>query len=262
LADARHLSFEQARYSPDLRVMGLFSFEERVGIERIKRIESGNTHVVFNMLGMWNANDVDRDRTRYLGNTPEVIRALIFTTALWLEPNVVGGNFRQTTCAMFPVQPYYLNNIVQATVQGDAPSWSLGILPKGDVRASEASFHSLGITPPSKNTAEAGQLLKYLAYDPEGVVLFTRVENRVPAIREAVRDYIRRWSEQAPWSNPQVFPEAVNVLWEWRILSGRGASQILSLQAEEWDLIRTRQKRVADAIAHIAPRVQAALEGK
>ncbi len=214
------------------------------------------------MLGMWNANDVDRDRTRYLGNTPEVIRALTFTTSLWLEHNVVGGNFLQSTSAMQPVQPYYLNNIVQASEQGTAPSWSLGILPKGDVRSSQSAFHSLGIASASKNTAEAGRLLRFLAYDPEGTVLFTRAENRVPVIREAVRDYVRRWSERAPGSNPQVFTEAVNVLWDWRVVSGRGASQILNLETEAWNLIRTRQKSVADAIAFIEPRVQAALEGR
>lgn len=216
----------------------------------------------FNMLGMWNANDVDRDRTRYLGNTPEVIRALTFTTSLWLEHNVVGGIFLQSTAAMQPLQPYFLNNIVQASEQGTAPSWSLGILPKGDVRSSQSSFHSLGIASASKNTAEAGQLLRFLAYDREGTVLFTRAENRVPVIREAVRDYVRRWSERAPGSNPQVFTEAVNVLWDWRLVSGRGASQILNLETEAWNLIRTRQKSVADAIAFIEPRVQAALEGR
>lgn len=113
----------------------------------------------FNMLGMWNATDVDRDRTRYLGNTPEVIRALTFTTSLWLEHNVVGGNFLQNTAAMYPVQVYYLNTMVQATGQGSAPAWNVGILPKGDVRASQTGFHSIGMTVDSKNMTQAGQLL-------------------------------------------------------------------------------------------------------
>lgn len=215
----------------------------------------------FNMLGMWNAQDVDHDRTQYLGNTPPVIRALGFATSLWLEHNVVGGNFLNGTAAMHPVQVYYLNNIVQATEQGSAPSWGLGILPKGDVRASQSSSHSLGITSASKNLTRAVQLLRFLSYDPEGVVLFTRAENRVPVVREAMRDFVRRWNERAPGSNPHVFTEAVNVLWDWRIISGKGATEILQLQTEAWNLIRTQQKGVADAIAYIAPRVQAALTG-
>jgi ABC-type glycerol-3-phosphate transport system substrate-binding protein len=216
----------------------------------------------FNMIGMWNANDVDRDRTRYLGNTPEVIRALEFTTSLWLEHNVVGGNFLQSTAAMFPVQVYYLNNMVQATEKGSAPAWNVGILPKGDARASQTGFHSIGIAAGSGNMTQEGQLLKFLAYESEGVVLFTRAENRVPVIREAVRDYIRRWSERAPGSNAFVFTEAANVLWDWRIVSGKGATQILNLETEAWNLIRSGQKSVADAIAYIEPRAQAALSDK
>jgi len=216
----------------------------------------------FNMLGMWNATDVDQDRTRYLGNTPEVIRALMFTTSLWLEHNVIGGNFLQNRAAMCPIQVYYLNTLVQATEQGNAPSWSIGILPKGDARASQAGFHSIGMAAASKNIAQAGQLLKFLAYDAEGVILFTRAENRVPVIREAVRDFVRRWGERAPGTNPYVYTEAVNVLWDWRITSGRGGTQILNLEAEAWNLIYSRQKSVADAIAYIEPRAQAALAGQ
>jgi ABC-type glycerol-3-phosphate transport system substrate-binding protein len=222
----------------------------------------GSSYGGFRHLGMWNADDVDHDRTRYLGNTPEVIRALTFAAGLWVEHNVVGGNFLQGTAAMLPIQPYYLNNMVQATEQGTAPSWSLGILPKGDVRASQSSFHSIGMVAASKNVTQAGQLLRFLAYDPEGVILFTRAENRVPAIREAVRDYVQRWSERAPGCNPQVFTEAVNVLWSWRISHGKGADQILKLMTQAWGLIRTGQKSVADAITFIEPGVQAVLGDK
>lgn len=213
----------------------------------------------FNMIGLWGAQDVDRDRTRYRGESPDVIRALTFTTGLWLEHNVVGGNFLNGTAAMQPVQPYYLNNVLQAARSGNLFSWSLGILPKGDVRVSQASFHSLAVTRGARHQREAWQFVRFLSHDPEGVLLFTRAENRVPVVRSASADFVRRWREIAPGSNPQVYTEAVSVLWDWRIISGRGASEILRAMTAAWNQIRTRQSSVQEAVATIAPRMQAAL---
>jgi ABC-type glycerol-3-phosphate transport system substrate-binding protein len=214
----------------------------------------------FNMIGMWNATDVTPDRTKYLGTDPSVIRALEFTTKLWTEYGVVGGAFLTGTAAIFPAQPVQLNTLLTQARAGNKLNWSLGILPKGDVRAAQTGFHSLGLSVDSKNSAAAFELIRYLAYDREGAVLFTRAENRVPVLPETGRDYIQRWNTEFPSGNAQVLVDAIPYLWDWRVISGKGGSEILTLQTEAFNYIRLGQKSVKDAVEFIAPRVQTALQ--
>lgn len=214
----------------------------------------------FNMIGLWGVQDVDPDRTRYLGTDPAVIRALEQTTGLWTEHQVVGGSFYNQTAAMWPVQPVVLNELLRLRRSGDPLNWRAAILPMGTTRASQASFHSLGITVNALNEENAWALVKFLAYDPEGVVLFTRAENRVPVLRESAMDFVDRWSREFPEGDVHVYTEAVQVLWDWRIISGAGASEILQYMTQAWNLIRTGQSSVSDAIHQIAPLVNAALQ--
>lgn len=214
----------------------------------------------FNMLGMWNATDIDQDRTRYLGTDPAVIRALEKSTSLWTEHRVVGGNFYNGNSAIMTGQPVQLNTLLQRSASGNLFNWSLGILPKGDTRSAQTGFHSLGMSIQGRNQAEAWALIKYLAYDREGTLLFTRAENRVPVMAEPGRDFIQRWKAHFPTGNAQVLVDAIPVLWDWRIISGKGATAILNLETEAFNYIRTGQKSVREAVEFIAPRVQAALQ--
>lgn len=214
----------------------------------------------FNMLGLWNATDIDENRTRYLGTDASVIRALEISTSLWTEHNVAGGDFVKGTAAMTCSQPVYLNSLLQAVQKGSLFNWSIGVLPKGDTRVSPTSFHSLGILAQSKNQTAAWLLVKYLAYERDGNLLFTRAENRVPVLPEAGRDYVRRWNELFPLSNTQVLLDAVPLLWNWRIVSGKGADTILELEKKAFDYIQKRQMSVTEAVHFIAPGIQAALQ--
>ncbi len=214
----------------------------------------------FNMIGIWNATDVTPDRTKYLGTDPSVIRALEFTTKLWTEHGVVGGAFYSGTAAIFPAQPVQLNNLLTRAKAGDLFNWSLGILPKGDVRAAQTGFHSLGLSVDSKNPSAAFELIRYLAYDREGAILFTRAENRVPVLPDTGRESIQRWNAEFPSGNTQVLVDAIPYLWDWRVISGRGGSEILNLMTEAFNYIRSGEKSVRDAIETIAPKMQAALE--
>lgn len=214
----------------------------------------------FNMIGLWGVQDVDQDRTRYLGTDPAVIRALEQTTSLWTEHQVVGGSFYNQTAAMWPVQPVVLNQLQNLRRSGDSLNWRAAVLPIGTVRASQGSFHSLGITVNAINEEHAWALVKYLAYDPEGAVLFTRAENRVPVLRETAMDFVDRWSREFPESDVHLFTEAVQVLWDWRIISGAGAAEILQYMTQAWNLINSGQSSVQDAIQQIAPLMNAALQ--
>lgn len=216
----------------------------------------------YNMIGMWGAQDVDFDRTQYLGNDASVVRAMEQSTSLWLEHNVIGGNFVAGTAAMDPIQPNQLNVILQAANSGNRLRFKTAVLPKGDVRASQASFHSLGITSGSVAADAAWDLVQYLAYDPEGVILFTRAENRVPVLREPAMDFVMRWSESFPGSDLHVMSAAVQVLWDWRVISGHGGSEILTLMRQAWNRIRTREASVQQALEDLTPLINTVLQGR
>lgn len=215
----------------------------------------------FNMIGLWNASDVTEDRTKYLGTDPSVVRALEMTTSLWTEYGVVGGNFFNGNAAIYPSQSQQLNALQQRAEAGGLFNWSLGVLPKGDTRVAQTGFQSIGLSKFSSNSEAAFALAKYLAYEREGAILFTRAENRVPILAETSRDALQRWSAVFPNSNTSVLIDAIPVLWDWRVISGIGGSEILTLQAEAFKYIRNREKSVRDALEFIAPRIQAALQG-
>ena len=66
--------------------------------------------------------------------------------------------------------------------------------------------------------------LAYLTLDPEGAVLFSCAENRVPVVREAINDFLKRWNADFPDKNVGVFVTAMdhffaylNIRCRWRM---------------------------------------------
>ncbi len=214
----------------------------------------------FNMIGLWGAQDIDEERTRYNGSDPQVIEALTQVASLSAVLKVGGGVFLSGTATMLPSQTWYLNSMRTAMGKGGFFNWKLGILPKGTARAAQSSFMSLGISVGSNNKENAWKLLRFLAYDVEGALLFTQAENRTPVLRETVRDYLQRWNQLAPGCNPQVFTDAVDVLWKWRLVSGYGGTQITAIFTPMWYKMRAGQISIREGIATITPQIQAILD--
>ncbi len=223
-------------------------------------IQSFGVNGSFNMIGLWGLRDTDPGRQRFLGAEPAVIQALTEMARLTLEHDVVGGNFQNGTAAMFPVQVYYLTRFQQAAAQGKDIPWKVGVLPKAKVRVSPGDFMWLGIPANVKHSAAAWQLLRYLAYDREGTMLFSRAENRVPVTPEASYDFIQRWNDIFPGRNISTFISAVSVLWQYRLTAGIGGNEIQSLRNDAWKRVVAREISIADAVLQMAPQINALLK--
>lgn len=75
----------------------------------------------------------------------------------------------------------------------DAFAWNAAALPQGSERASETGFHGISLSQGTRNLERAWALLKYLAYEREGRMLFTLAENRVPVLKDALAEATNRW---------------------------------------------------------------------
>lgn len=209
----------------------------------------------FNHLGIFDAEDVDPSRSLYQGNNPRVINALEQMSSLWLEHQVVGGNISNGTAAMHPAQAHYLNTMLSQARAGNEINWRIGIMPKGSARASQAGFHSLAMSSRTSQPDAAWELLKFLAADVEGATLFTRAENRVPVLPETGRDFAERWMNEFPQANIEVLIEAINFIWDWRIISGAGGGEVLALLTSASQMIQSRETSVQGAIERITPQM-------
>ncbi len=213
----------------------------------------------FNQIGLWNAQDTDFNRTRYNGSDPQVLKALGQIMSIYTEHKVHGGNFLNGTAAMLTVQSYYVNNIRTQMDKGSFFSWKIGVLPRAETRVSQSAFLSLGITAGSKNTENAWKFIRFLTYDTEGALLFTRAENRTPVLRETMRDYLQRWAQLMPNSNLQVFTDATSVVWRWNLMSGYGSTEIGNMLNKTWSRIRSGAS-IQTAMLEITPQIQAILD--
>jgi len=214
----------------------------------------------FNQIGLWNAQDCDFDRTRYLGTDPKVINALNQIMSIYTEHKFQGGNFLTSTAAMQVLQSYYVNNLRTQMLAGNVINWKVGVMPKAEARVSQGAFLSIGIPKGSSNKDNAWRLVRFLAYDTEGAILFTRAENRTPLLMETMRDYLERWNVMMPGSNVKVFADATQVIWRWNLMSGYGGTEIGNILNTTWSKIRNGQVSVQQAIQEIAPQIQAILD--
>jgi multiple sugar transport system substrate-binding protein len=214
----------------------------------------------YNQIGLWGVQDIDPNRTQYRGTDPEVVQAVEEIMKLYTEYNVRGGAFLNGTAAMQVVQSYYVNNIRTQMESGNMFEWRLGVLPKAKQRVSQGAFLSIGMSAHSNNKEEAWQLIRFLAYETEGAMLFTRAENRTPMLRDTMRDYLQRWERLMPGSNLAVFTDATAVMWRWYLMTGYGATDIGDILNQSWTRIRTGQVSAKADLEAITPVIQAILD--
>jgi multiple sugar transport system substrate-binding protein len=208
------------------------------------------------MLGMWGLNLVDYELTRFLGNTPEVIEALEKTTSLWTVHRAVGGNFMASTAAMYPVQSYFLNNLSRVSPDFD---WAVGIMPKGTHRANQAGFQGLALAGETPNAELAWKLLKYLAYDTEGAIPFTRAENRVPVLPDTGRDFIRRWSSVVSPQDVQAITDGISYVYDTLTWRHPNINEIHVKTMAAGDRATRGDVSVRQAMEEVAPTINALL---
>jgi ABC-type glycerol-3-phosphate transport system substrate-binding protein len=223
-------------------------------------LQDFGTYGGWNMLGLWNVTDIDANRTQYKGDDPAVFNAMLKIMSLHTEYKAWGGNFLNQTAGTTTTQSYYVNNLRTQMVNGNLINWKLGVLPKGDTRVSQGAFLSLGIPSGSINKEAAWALVRFLAYEPEGAMLFTRAENRTPLLRETTRDYLQRWEALLPGCNLQVLTDATQVIWKWDLASGAGATDILQILNTTWAQIKADRISPAVAITNNKPLIQAILD--
>ena len=161
-------------------------------------------------LPMWGVNYIDAEQTVFAGTGPEQLEAITQIRSLYQEHKVMGGSFASGTAAMFPVQPYYLNTLYNSMRGGGFFTWKNAILPLAKVRCSYAAFHSWGMPQGSKNPDLGWEFIKFMTTDPEGAILFSRSENRVPVLRQSIADFIRRWEQINPGQNVRVLTDALD----------------------------------------------------
>ncbi|HHW11311.1 MAG TPA: extracellular solute-binding protein [Firmicutes bacterium] len=230
------------------------------GKPNIWGMQSFGTYGGFDMIGLWNVTDCDRERTRYTGTDPKVINALNQIMSLYTQNQVTGGVVVQNTAATLTLHSWYLTNMKNQMDAGNRINWKVGVLPKAEVRVSQGAFLSMAIPKGGANKEDAWKLVRYLAYEPEGAMLFTRAENRTPVHRDTMRNYVDYWNSIAPNANVHVFADATQVIWRWNLVCGFGGTEISNHLNKAFQKIRSGETPVQAAIAEIAPSIQAILD--
>jgi ABC-type glycerol-3-phosphate transport system substrate-binding protein len=161
-------------------------------------------------LNMWSLDYVNDEQTAFTATSPAHIDAITQMRSLWQEHKIVGGNFLTGTAVMLPIQPYYLNSLYNAMRGGGFFTWKNAILPLVKCRCSYAAFHSWGMPRGSRNPDAGWEFVKFMTTDPQGAVLFSRAENRVPVLRQSIADFIKRWEQINPDQNVRVLTDSLN----------------------------------------------------
>lgn len=213
----------------------------------------GFASIGFNMVGMWGVHLFNPAGDEWYGDTPEAIAALERLARLRTELNAVGGSITAGTAAIFPVQSYYLNTLAGVT----SINWSVGPMPKGTQRSSQAGFHGISIAKDTKDLDLAWKLVKYLTYDPEGVVLFTRAENRVPVHPQAGRDFVERWSKVLTTDEAWCIVGGVGYAYETRMTRPIRQLDIRKIMEDGGRRVWNGTVAVRQMITEISPQIRA-----
>ena len=208
------------------------------------------------MIGLWGLHMMDRDGTEWYGDDAGVVEVLDRFATLWTEHNVVGGNFRAGTAAMVTDASGALN----ANFAIDAFRWNAAALPKGSQRASETGFHGIGLSQGTRNPELAWKLLKYLAYEPEGSVLFALAENRVPVLRDALAEVTERWRGRMPESGIRAVIGATAYVYDTHFSRHpRGPAELVPLIFQAGERITSGAVSARQAMDELAPLARAIL---
>lgn len=165
------------------------------------------------VLTLWGLDFINDERTAFAATTDAHVSAINKIRTLYQEHNVIGGNFINGTAAMIMIQPYYLNTLRAAMESGGLFTWKTSVNPIVECRCSYASFHSWGMPLGSTNPDAGWEFIKFMTSDPQGAVLFSQAENRVPVLRESIEEFIDRWEVINPGGNAIVLTDSLNHVW-------------------------------------------------
>lgn len=216
----------------------------------------GFASIGLNMVGMWGLHLFNPEGNEWYGDTPEAIAALERNAQLRTEFNAVGGSITAGTAAIFPVQSYYLNTLAGLT----SLRWSVGPMPKGTQRSSQAGFHGISIAKDTKHPELAWQLIRYLTYDPKGVVLFTRAENRVPVHPRAGRDFVERWAGVLTADEAWCIVSGVGYAYESRMTRPVKHLETRKLMEDGGRRVWSGTASVKQMMAEISPQIRALMK--
>lgn len=213
----------------------------------------------WNRLGMWGLDLFNPEMTEFYGERPEIIAAMEEFTSLWTEHGVIGGNFMRGTASMTLAHANQLNSLIAQQESASLFSWSVGVLPKGTKRLTYTAFHGIALSNASRHPELAWELLKYLTYDPEGAVLFSRAENRIPVIAPAREDFVRRFSEWVPAGVLVAFSDSGEFAYDAYISRHPNGAQIQQLLDRELAKPTQGNVSVQQVMNQIAPVIRALL---
>lgn len=161
-------------------------------------------------LNMWRLDYINEDQTAFIATSEAHIEAIMQMRSLWVEHGVVGGNFLDGSAVMLQIQPYFLNTLSSQMQSGGFFAWKNAVNPLAVCRCSLAAFHSWGMPRGSQNPDAGWEIIKFMAADPEGAILFSRAENRVPVLRESIEEFVDRWERINPGQNARVLTDSLN----------------------------------------------------
>lgn len=157
---------------------------------------------------------------------------------------------------MAVIQSYYLNSLANANAKFN---WSVGVLPKGTHRYSQTGFHGISVSAGTKHPELAWKLARFLAYDPEGAVLFTRAENRVPVMRETATDFAQRYARLLQASAMSAYTESPPYAWDVRVTRHPKGTQLLTTLVNASTRASQGQMSVRAVMEQVAPTIRALL---
>jgi multiple sugar transport system substrate-binding protein len=218
---------------------------------------SFGTYGGVNMVEMFGVTLFDPVRNTFNGRDPGFIAAVEKIVALWTEHGVVGGDFLQRTAASDHTQARRLHQLLDMERRGDGFNWRVAASPRGERAISQTSIHGLGMSLHGKQRDMAWRLLAYLTLDPEGAVLFSCAENRVPVVREAINDFLKRWNADFPDKNVGVFVTAMDHISLFTLTSGVGGDERERILLDIWDQIQSGRASVRGAFEAAMPAIEA-----
>lgn len=209
-----------------------------------------------NMIGTWGLHLINKGGNQWYGDTPDVILALERISQLRTEFNAVGGSLTGGTAALAPLQASNLNTFA------NMPSfrWSVGPMPKGTQRSSQCGYHGLGIAMDTRQPVLAWKLVKHLTYDPEGTILFTRAENRVPVHPRAGRDFVQRWSKILTEPVAWCIANSIGYAYETQLPRATHYTEISAILTESGRRVYNGDASVKQVFTEIAPQIRALMQ--
>ncbi|MGI6083722.1 MAG: extracellular solute-binding protein [Limnochordia bacterium] len=223
---------------------------------------SFGTYGGVNMAEMFGANLFDPVTNAFDGRDPDFIAAMEKMTGLWTEHGVVGGNFLRRTAASDHTQARRLHELLDMERRGEGFNWRVAASPRGERAISQTSIHGLGMSLHGRQHDTAWELLAYLTLDPQGAILFSRAENRVPVVREAINDFLKRWSADFPDKDVNVFVTAMDHISLFTLTSGIGGDERERILRDIWAQIESGRASVRGAFEAAMPAIEASFVGQ